>query len=67
MRLSVSQLDWAYAMVAVYNKLLRNDEESAINPDGIHQYEETKGEKKEGKQKGAKHKKHPKQKPGPGK
>ena len=35
LRVSCSQLEWAYAMVDVYRKLIRNDEESVINADGI--------------------------------
>ena len=35
LRVSFSSLEWAYAMVAVYRKLIRNDEESVINAEGI--------------------------------
>ena len=59
LRVSLSQLEWAYAMVPVYSKLIRNDEESIINAEGIvdqAEQEESKQTtpKKEKKQKGKK-------------
>ena len=55
LRVSCSQLEWAYAMVSVYRKLIRNDEESVINADGIvAQQEEVKEPLQEKKAKGKK-------------
>ena len=40
MRVSFSSLEWAYAMVAVYRKLISNDEEAVKKVEGIAAQEE---------------------------